>query len=205
MRAPFQFLSRFAAVVLSIMAFTLPVFAAVPDDIDPYDMSLAENIATPAIPQKQKEHIKGNLEHLKSKIARSGFNVSSTRQGEVLMVTIACDRLFEANIDTLSIRGHQLLEKLPLPSSSDGSYKILIAAHSDDTGEIEYSDNITAARANAVDDAITGHINSHNIMTVPYGMGRDEPIESNDSVRKRARNRRIELYYVPIPTKSSKK
>ena len=113
------------------------------------------------------------------------------------MVTIACERLFRANDVTLTDQGKALLRKFRLSDGAASKYKIIIAVHTDNTGEDAYADSITASRANSIDDFLNGRMAAIDITTVPYGLGRDEQLVSNDSLKNRAKNRRVEIYIVP--------
>lgn len=196
---------RLRSLIILFAAFASAGYAATPETYDPFELDLEKNINTPAVPQKQQQTVKEHISRLKSALEQSGFRPSRVRQGEALMITIPCDRMFRANMTTLSPQGMQLLRKLVLPSDAAGKYKILIAVHTDNTGEVAYADSITAARANAIDDYLSASGKLTDITIVPYGLGRDEPLVGNDSVKKRAQNRRVEIYIIPEETLFSKR
>lgn len=189
----------FLRKILSIgmLAACISLSAAEPAGYDPFDLNLEQNINTPAVPSKSQPMVKENIDRIKSHLERQGFRPTRTRRGEVLLLTIPCEQLFRANESEISPRGVELLKRFSLPDESMDKYKILIAVHSDDTGETEYSDNLTADRANAIDDLFSAENKFTGISVVPYGIGRDEPIVRNDSVKNRAQNRRVEIYIVP--------
>ncbi|MDE5567324.1 MAG: OmpA family protein [Muribaculaceae bacterium] len=189
------FLRKIIMVVMS--AACISMSAADSDSYDPFDLNLEQNINTPAVPSKSQSMVKENIDRIKSHLERQGFRPTRTRRGEVLLLTIPCEQLFRANESVISTRGVELLKKFTLPAESIGKYKILIAVHSDDTGEIEYTDNLTADRANAIDDLFSAENKFAGMSVVPYGIGRDEPLVRNDSVKNRAQNRRVEIYIVP--------
>lgn len=183
--------------ISALLATYISVNASDPNVYDPFELNLEQNINTPAVPQKSQSQVKENIDRLKSYLERLGFRPTRTRRGEALLLTIPCEQLFRANESTITTRGLELLKKFSLPEESVGKYKILIAVHSDDTGEPEYSDNLTAERANAIDDLFSAENKFEGITVVPYGIGRDEPLVRNDSVKNRAQNRRVEIYIVP--------
>ena len=170
---------------------------AEPTDPDPFELDFENNINTPEIPQKKRSSVKARIDELQADLERAGFKTSKVRQGEVLMVTIACERLFRANDVTLTDQGKALLRKFRLSDGAASRYKIIIAVHTDNTGEDAYADSITASRANSIDDFLNGRMAAIDITTVPYGLGRDEQLVSNDSLKNRAKNRRVEIYIVP--------
>ena len=170
---------------------------AEPTDPDQFELDFENNINTPEIPQKKRSSVKARIDELQADLERAGFKTSKVRQGEVLMVTIACERLFRANDVTLTDQGKALLRKFRLSDGAASKYKIIIAVHTDNTGEDAYADSITASRANSIDDFLNGRMAAIDITTVPYGLGRDEQLVSNDSLKNRAKNRRVEIYIVP--------
>lgn len=181
-----------------LLAGNCILFAAQPGtEADPFELDLENNINTPVVPAKRQSIVKESIDRLKQLLEKSGFKASRLRQGEVLTFSITCDKLFKANATELSQQGISLLAKIKFPAEISGKYKLLIAVHSDDTGEPQYADALTAARANAIDDFLTAQLQGVEIIIVPYGLGHDEPLVSNDSVLKRAKNRRADFYLVP--------
>ena len=179
------------------MASFMPSAGAEPTEPDPFELEFEQNINTPEVPRKKLTAVKNNIESLHTQLKRDGFQVKKQRQGEVLVVTIPCERLFRANSTTLTDKGKTLLGRLRLNDDTRGKYKVIIAVHTDNTGEDAYADNITATRANAIDDYISAQMAAADIPTIPYGLGRDEQLTGNDSVKNRAKNRRAEFYIVP--------
>lgn len=196
--------SRYFKYVLLVAASTLLSghhICAVGQNADPIELSLEDNIEVPVVPQRDKQNVKERNDRLRTKLERAGFNTGKLRQGEVIMITIPCERLFRANATSISDSGRTLLKKLSLLDDYQTNYKMLIAVHTDDTGDTAYADNITADRANAIDDFINDELGFPAMQTIPYGIGNDEPLGPNDSIRKRAINRRVEIYLVPVTFK----
>ena len=192
-------------IFTAVLVSGLTVKAADPATYDPFELNLEQNINTPAVPTKNQTVVKDHIDRLRSFLDRQGFKATKERRGEVLLVTIPCEKLFKANESSLSTQGQILLRKFTLPEETAGLYKILVAVHSDDTGEIDYTDNLTADRANAIDDFFTAENKFTGVSVVPYGIGRDEPLVRNDSVKNRAKNRRVEIYIVPEEALFSKR
>ena len=172
---------------------------------DPYAMSLEENINLPAVPAKKHNSVREAIDHLRSNFEKSGLTVAKQRQGEVLMISIPSSQLFRSNQTDLSPEGCKKLAILETLSNSQDKYKLLIAVHTDNTGDDVFADAITSGRANAIDDYMTENLGLSHMVIIPYGLGRDEPLTNNDSVNNRARNRRVEIFLVPQSPLFSKK
>lgn len=171
--------------------------AAVAADFDPMEAPFAENLARPEVPARAADAVRAAMQPLRNVLNTAGYAVSDHRGGTVLCVTIPAAKLFAPNTTTLRDNAALLLRPLwPYIQRSD-NYKVLIAVHSDDTGDSTYSDRLTGARAEAIDDFYYQLNNSADTDIVPYGLGRDEPLGANNSLRGREKNRRVEVYFVP--------
>lgn len=192
--------------ILSILYIS--VFAAQPlsakVDIDKYheeivDLSVDDNLQSPQIPNKLMAQAQNEMLKLKKRFDSAGLTTDlSEREGLVLMVTIPCLELFLPNDTVTASFADSKLKHLIQPMRTPDKYKVLIVAHSDDTGSDEYLNNLTRARA----DAIRQWIADQNIEVegiVPYGLGYDEPLNTESSRKARAANRRIEFYFLPGP------
>ncbi len=186
-------------MTIIMAAVTINCAAAKPAEEEPdaLDLSIAENLERPAVPSKAKVYVRTAMDQLRRSLIKQGYTVQAIRDGEVLEVTIPCDKLFAACSTELKPSGADLLHGLGTLAAERSKYKLLIAAHTDDTGDEVYADSITAARANAVDDMLWQLSGQQDTNTVPYGLGRDEPLTSNTSRADREANRRIEVYIVP--------
>lgn len=191
--------------IIALLAALLLTASLRAKNIDKYheeiqQMSLADNLASPAIPRRQLSAIQQHMHALAQRLQRSGLTVDITeRDGAVVCVTIPMAQLFMANDTVLTTGGCTLLSALPPQLHTPDAYKIIVAAHSDDTGSEEYLNAFTAMRA----EAVAVYLASHGVSApsiVPYGLGFDEPISVAPSRRGRAQNRRLEIYLVPGPT-----
>lgn len=189
----------------TFLALVLPFWPMQNKQADKYheeitEMSIGDNISTPSIPKKKEQMVRDHMQALASRLKKSGFTVDlEERDGLVACITIPMSQLFEANDTLISPQGARLLTPLPTHLRTPDQYKILIAAHSDDTGTEEYLNALTATRA----DAIAAWLAANGVSApsiVAYGMGFDEPIAVNPSRKSRAKNRRLEIYLVPGPT-----
>lgn len=163
------------------------------------ELPIDDNLQKPDMPAKLIIKAREAMATLSNRIERAGMKTDLTeREGMVLMVTIPVAELFNSNDTLLSRVAPNRLKVLANPLRTPDKYKLLVVVHSDDTGTEEYLNNLTRARA----DAIRRWIADQGIPVegvVPYGMGYDEPVSSEQSRKGREANRRVEFYYVPGP------
>ncbi len=189
---------RVFVVSLSVLiAFTIAAGKEKEKGFDPFAAGIEENISTPKVSAKQQPKVKAAMEQLERALKSVGFSATRVRSGEVVLVTIPCDRLFAPNATVLksTASGH-LAQLVPYVKRSD-NYKVVVAVHADNTGDTSYADKLTADRANAIDEFFYHRNGNADTGIIPYGIGADEPVMSNVGVRNRAANRRVEIYFIP--------
>lgn len=163
---------------------------------DPLEMEFDANLSSPAIPRKLRETVLGNVRSNVIHLRRQNFDVRTVRDGEVIVVTIPCESLFVANSTVLRPSASALLKPLGAYLRQPQLYKMLVAAYSDNTGSEEYADELTEARAAAVNEFLATMGGAQSLV-VPYGMGKDDPVNDNRTRVNRAKNRRVEIYLIP--------
>jgi len=166
-------------------------------DFDPFTAGIEENIKTPAVPEKLNERVAAAMTKLQNTLANAGYKVEKVRDGEVVMVTIEASKLFGANSTELREKASSVLMPLVPYVRRTDNYKVVLAVHSDDTGDVRYADSLTADRASAIDGFITSKTGGGESGIIPYGLGFDEPVAPNSGIRNRAANRRVEFYFIP--------
>jgi outer membrane protein OmpA-like peptidoglycan-associated protein len=118
------------------------------------------------------------------------------RHGEVVVVTVQTDDLFQPNDTTLTRNATNILSRFKRFLSTDNKFKLILAVHSDDTGSEEYLSDLTENRINAILDYYEReNCSIDNIVGFPKGAS--EPLYDNNSRSNRAANRRLEVYIVP--------
>ncbi len=167
-----------------------------------FDMDFEPNLATPMVPDTEKDYIRRHIFDTASKL-KGPFNVELMRDGEVIVVTIAADVLFSANDSILSEKAERAFKPL-LPLMADAmKYKVVYAVHTDDTGDEQYQEDFSTRRINSIYDYLLELIDDErinpDIVIVPFAMGASDPVASNDTWRNRALNRRVEFYFIPGP------
>lgn len=162
-------------------------------------MTFEENIATPAVSSKHSAGVKRHIESIKKRFADKGLDAKATRSGEVLLVTLQSDSLFSPNSASLLPSSYVTLNYFKQAINHPESYRLIVAVHTDDSGDEIYSDQITHDRALAI-RSIFRQIADEDIVTPNidyYWMGRNDFKSPNNSVKNRSRNRRVEIYIVP--------
>lgn len=169
------------------------------DSDDIFELSLDENLLSPEIKnEKHAEKIRDFQYDMAVAFKKSNYEVEVMRENEIIVVTIPASLLFEPNDTVLSKLGEAQLNPFLRMIKNPGFYKMLLVMHSDNTGSSEYTINLTRQRVNAIFDWFEEHGSVDYV--VPYALGDTDPLVENDSVEKRKRNRRLEIYLVPEKT-----
>lgn len=184
-------------ILSAILALCVAIIPMMGADIDPADLTIDENISRPVVPKKAGEAIRKHMANLSESFKKHGLDASTGRNGEIIEITIPCSSLFAANSGKMYESSARMLQPLVSILKYPTMYKVIIAVHSDDTGEAAYLDTLTATRANALDDYLCDISGTEGSNIIPYGMGSDDPLFDNESVANRAANRRVEVYIVP--------
>lgn len=189
---------RFAYIFMMVVMLGLGVqpLAAKTDEVDIYELSLDENIATPEIRNdKQADRVQDYQYEMAVAFKKANFDVEVMRDDEVIVVTIPASQLFDANDTVLNKLGEAQLKPFLSMLTNPGFYKMLLVMHSDNTGSSAYTLNLTRQRVNAIFDWFEE--NGSVDYVVPYALGETDPIVDNNSVENRKLNRRLEIYLVP--------
>ncbi len=189
---------RFAYIFMMVVMLSLGVqqLAAKTDEVDIYELSLDENIATPEIRNdKQADRVQDYQYEIAVAFKKANFDVEVMRDDEVIVVTIPASQLFDANDTVLNKLGEAQLKPFLSMLTNPGFYKMLLVMHSDNTGSSAYTLNLTRQRVNAIFDWFEE--NGSVDYVVPYALGETDPIVDNNSVENRKLNRRLEIYLVP--------
>ena len=164
--------------------------------VDIYELSLDDNLETPEISNdKQADRVQDYQYDVAVKLKKQNFDVELMRDNEVIVITIPAGQLFAPNDTVLSNLGKTLLKPMLQYLVNPGFYKMLLVMHSDNTGSDIYTLELTRTRVNAVFDWFED--NGPVDFVVPYALGATDPINDNNSMDNRKRNRRLEIYLVP--------
>lgn len=192
-------LLRLACLVLAVCACSAGhIYAANPKtDPDPFELTIDENLATPEVPAKASATVNRHMQRIGAVYTKHGLEVKPYRKGEVLQVIVPCQSLFQPNDTVLAPRASRVLNAFKDLVKLPDLYKILIVVHSDNTGSQQYADELTVARANAIDNYFISLFPTAQLNLIPYGVGNDEPRTDNRSIGARESNRRVDFYIIP--------
>lgn len=198
---------------VAVIAACLAMFPSVAEVFysDPYigyaeetfmDMDFEPNLATPAVADVDKAAVSAYMTSV-AKSLKGPFTVDMIRDNEVIVVSIRADRLFEP-LDTMLCDGaDRAIAPLFRLMTEPDKYKVVIAMHTDDTGNETWQDKITTSRLYSVYDLLLDKIDSGeinpDIIIIPFALGAADPIVDNDTRRNRAENRRLEFFFIPGP------
>ena len=186
----------FSLSLLLIVSALMPT-GVLADDFDPMAANIEENIAHPAVSDKASAKVAAAMKQLIRALQNAGYDAEGVRKGEVALVTIPCSDLFAPNsVELLPSAKGKLAPLMPYMKRTD-NYKVILAVHADNTGDDLYAERLTADRANAIDEFYYEANGNQDIDLIPYGLGADEPVSPNIGVENRAKNRRVEIYFVP--------
>ena len=123
--------------------------------------------------------------------------VAVDRQEDKVIITVGAGGAFPSGSAELTESARDIMEEIA-GVSQDGNGDITVSGHTDDVPLIfgsQFRDNwdLAAARASSVVQALegTGKVPAGRMQAVSFG--ESQPVESNDTARGRATNRRIEI------------
>ena len=188
---PRNIIMRLAGALLVLIACGLPCAAQ-------DNLSLDEHMQVPQVPQKRHAEAVERAASVAARLRAKGMSTATLRNGEVVLTTLPCDTLFAANAEVPKREALKRLQGMQEIVRAPERYKVLVAVHTDDTGDTDYSDALSLARAHAIDELLWQMGDGSDTNVVIYGMGKDEPLHDNDTRRHRRANRRVEFYIVPL-------
>ena len=123
-------------------------------------------------------------------------NIIINRQGDVLVVTMPQDILFD--IDSTEVRP-ALAGDLAALAANLNQYPDTtaeIVGHTDNTGEAQYNQDLSVRRAQAVAGIVMANgVPAYRVSAI--GRGEDAPVASNLTEEGRAQNRRVDILIRP--------
>ncbi len=154
---------------------------------------------TPEVPVRASAAVGRHIQTIEKWFKKYNFTTRTERQGEVLVVVIPAAELFEANEDNLKPEALNRLALFERAIVNPEAYRMLVWAHTDDTGDEAYSDSLSSRRAENVQSVFEEIASKNGVKSNIYytGFGSDKPLKPNDSLANRSLNRRIEVYIVP--------
>jgi outer membrane protein OmpA-like peptidoglycan-associated protein len=100
---------------------------------------------------------------------------------------------FDFNKDTIKPESEPVLKQIVQAMTDNPDWKLTVEGHTDNIGGDAYNLDLSKRRAAAVKEALVTrfHISPDRLANDGYGASR--PVETNDTLEGRARNRRVEL------------
>lgn len=123
-------------------------------------------------------------------------SIEAYRKKEVILITIPSSELFAPNSTDLSEGASKYLNPIKRYMKDPDMFRVLLVMHTDNTGSVQYRDNITADRV----DAITEWFENQGVdtsFTFSYAFGDEAPLVPNTSIENRDKNRRLEVFLMP--------
>ena len=176
-----------------VAAMTWALSATAQDDFDIDDF-----VETPAIKSdKVKKKVKAYQEEVSIKLARDKerYLVETTRDDEVIVVTMLAEHLFDNNATTLTEQGKSHLKPLLPYLKNPNFYKVLMIMHTDNTGSKQYLLDFSFERIKSIDAWVQANTGNNRIESI--AVGDEEPMAPNNSMENRRNNRRLEVYLIP--------
>ncbi len=190
-------------ISLCLFAIT-PAFAQTPDELAGLSNqrlinSLDLGKHAKAISEFQYNEAKRLLKNTYAK--DTGCTIETTRNGEVLIITIPADKLFLPNDEELMSDCNRWLDPIKRYLKKPDMYRVLLVMHTDNTGSEAYNDNLSLKRVEAVWDWFDAEgVDISYLFPTAAGSSSPLPKVPNDTMENRARNRRLEIYLIPGKT-----
>ena len=137
------------------------------------------------------------MKELKEQTAGSGVDVTSTDDGQAILVNLPDGVTFDVDSSTLKPQFRSTLDQISQSLQQYPNSLIDVYGHTDSTGSDEYNQALSERRARTVANyLIMRGVGETRIRSMGYG--ESLPVASNDTEEGRARNRRVEIKIVPI-------
>jgi outer membrane protein OmpA-like peptidoglycan-associated protein len=119
--------------------------------------------------------------------------LETRREARGLIVSLS-DVLFDFNKATLTPGAREKLSKIAgVLIAYPGAYSLEIEGHTDAVGSEEYNLKLSRERAEAVRDYLAQAGVKQERITATRGLGKSQPVASNDTAAGRQMNRRVEI------------
>ena len=100
---------------------------------------------------------------------------------------------FDFNEATLKPESEPVLKEIAQAMTDNPDWKLTVEGHTDNIGDDTYNLDLSKRRAASVKQALVGQYNIAPDRLLTGGYGASRPVETNDTLEGRARNRRVEL------------
>jgi outer membrane protein OmpA-like peptidoglycan-associated protein len=100
---------------------------------------------------------------------------------------------FDFNEETLKPESEPVLKEIAQAMTDNPDWKLTVEGHTDNIGGDTYNLDLSKRRAASVKQALVSQYNIAPDRLLTGGYGASRPVETNDTLEGRARNRRVEL------------
>ena len=122
-----------------------------------------------------------------------------TQPGGSATANLAESVLFAYNSAVLVPEALGFLDGLAAQIRERGAGALTVTGHSDDVGSDAFNLALSKARADAVAAALTARLAGAPVAITASGLGKANPVAPNTDEAGRAKNRRVELTFIPTP------
>jgi outer membrane protein OmpA-like peptidoglycan-associated protein len=139
-----------------------------------------------------REQAEKDAQSLRERLKDQLNVILATRDTARGLIVNMSDVLFDFNQATLKPGAKEKLAKVSGILLAYPTLHVSVEGHTDAIGSDEYNMKLSQRRADAVRDYLTSNgINQSNVQSV--GMGKANPVASNDTAAGRSQNRRVEM------------
>lgn len=159
-------------------------------------LTIKGRVANDNLRQQVDKHLQASL--------NSTYSINnalvSSGDGQNLLDKTLGDRVveFESGSALLTPAGKKLLDEMAQSIQQIGTPKIQLIGHTDSSGERRANIQLSLARANVVRNYLVQKGIPASTLQ-PIGRGPDQPLNSNETLEMRAKNRRIEFHLLSTP------
>lgn len=139
-----------------------------------------------------REQAEKDTQALREKLKDQLNTILATRDSARGLIVSMSDVLFDFNESTLKPEAREKLAKVSGIFVAYPTLHFSVEGHTDSVGTDEYNQKLSERRAGSVRDYLTSNGVGQSSV-VALGMGKADPVASNDSATGRQQNRRVEM------------
>lgn len=128
---------------------------------------------------------------LRQELAGTGVQVVNLPDGQIRLI-MPSNITFDTDSAVFKPSFNKVLDSVAKVIAKYNKTTVLVVGHTDNTGKLEYNNQLSVKRASAVADYLKLRDVAANRMTV-LGAGPSQPIASNNTESGKAQNRRVEI------------
>jgi len=142
--------------------------------------------------EQQRQQAEGEKAQLRERLRQQLNTILETQETARGLIVNISDVLFDFNKYTLKPTAREKMAKVSGILLAYPGLKIQLEGHTDSIGSDEYNMMLSQQRADAVRNYVTGQGVPASTVTAA-GLGKSNPVASNDTAAGRQRNRRVEM------------